>query len=750
MDTIYLILVIFLFFLALSDLVVGVANDAVNFLNSAVGSRAATFKAIMAVAALGVLIGATFSSGMMEVARKGIFNPQYFYFDEIIIVFLAVMLTDVLLLDAFNTFGLPTSTTVSIVFELLGAAVAVALIKVYNDPDALPLYEYINSARALGIISGILLSIVIAFTFGAATQYLSRLLFTFDFERRMRRYGALWGGLAVSVILYFILVKGIEGASFLSEESMAFISENAWHIMLLSFAATTVFLQILIWVARVNILKFIVLFGTFALAMAFAGNDLVNFIGVPLAGYNSYMLFVENGGTAGGSLLMEGLAGKVPTPTFLLVLSGLVMVITLYTSRKARSVIKTSLDLGRQDSGYERFPSSMLSRSIVRNFVGMAQWIDRKFPDRLKENIAMRFDQKPFTEMQAKQGSEAPVFDLIRASVTLVVSSSLIAFGTALKLPLSTTYVTFMVFMGASLADGAWGRESAVYRITGVFSVIGGWFFTAFSAFTISFILALIIYYGGIIAMAVLVLLSGILIYRSHRLHNKRVEEEAEHIRSLASTGVNKNTIVDTCSANLIDVLEEFGKLLDDNLKGLASEDLQKLKGAQKKLDQLYRKIEKLKSQSGAILEHISEDALSAGYHYTLVTDYMLQMAQSLRNIIKPSYNHIDNNHKPLTKAQREELKAVQEILKARLEFALLGARRQSPEPDVVYPDFQMLLKAIRFARKNQIKRIKNHEIGTRNSVLFLNLLSEYRNLGLFTDRMIAVFSDMVNNIEED
>jgi phosphate/sulfate permease len=750
MDTIYLILVIFLFFLALSDLVVGVANDAVNFLNSAVGSRASTFKVIMAVAALGVLIGATFSSGMMEVARKGIFNPQFFYFDEIIILFLAVMLTDVLLLDAFNTFGLPTSTTVSIVFELLGAAVAVALIKVYNDPDALPLYEYINSARALGIISGILLSIVIAFTFGAIIQYLSRLLFSFDFERRMRRYGALWGGLAVSIILYFILVKGIEGASFLSEEDMVFISDNSMNILLLSFAGTTLILQILIWVARVNILKFIVLFGTFALAMAFAGNDLVNFIGVPLAGYNAYLLFVENGGAAGGGLLMEGLAGKVPTPTLLLVLSGLVMVITLYTSRKARSVIKTSLDLGRQDSGYERFPSSMLSRSIVRNFMGMAQWVDQKLPGRLKRNIAMRFDQKPFAEMQSKLGTEAPVFDLIRASVTLVVSSSLIAFGTALKLPLSTTYVTFMVFMGASLADGAWGRESAVYRITGVFSVIGGWFFTAFSAFTISFILAAIIYFGGIIAMGVLVLLSGILIYRSHRLHNKRVEEEAEHIKSLASTSVTKGAIVDTCSASLIDVLEEFGKLMDDNLKGLASEDLQKLKGAQKKLDQLYRKIEKLKGQSGAILEHISEDALSAGYHYTLVTDYMLQMAQSLRNIVKPSYNHIDNNHKPLTKAQREELKAVQEILKARLEFALLGARRQSPEPDVVYPDFQMLLKAIRFARKNQIKRIKNHEIGTRNSVLFLNLLSEYRNLGLFTDRMIAVFSDMVNNIEED
>jgi phosphate/sulfate permease len=310
MDTIYLILVIFLFFLAISDLVVGVANDAVNFLNSAVGSRASTFKVIMAVAALGVLIGATFSSGMMEVARKGIFNPQYFYFDEIIILFLAVMLTDVLLLDAFNTFGLPTSTTVSIVFELLGAAVAVALIKVYNDPDALPLYEYINSARALGIISGILLSIVVAFTFGALIQYLSRLLFSFDFERRMRRYGALWGGLAVSVILYFILVKGIEGASFLSEEDMVFISDNSMNILLLSFAGTTLILQILIWVARVNILKFIVLFGTFALAMAFAGNDLVNFIGVPLAGYNAYLLFVENGGAAGGSLLMEGLAGE--------------------------------------------------------------------------------------------------------------------------------------------------------------------------------------------------------------------------------------------------------------------------------------------------------------------------------------------------------------------------------------------------------------------------------------------------------
>ena len=750
MDTLYLVLIIFLFVLAISDLVVGVSNDAVNFLNSAIGSKASTFRIIMAVAALGVLVGATFSSGMMEVARKGIFNPQYFYFDEIIVLFLAVMITDVLLLDAFNTFGLPTSTTVSIVFELLGAAVAISIIKVYADPDALPLYEYINSARALGIISGILLSIVVAFTFGAVVQYLSRLLFTFDFESRMRRYGAIWGGLAISVIVYFILVKGIEGASFLTDQSIAFISDNAIKIILFSFAITAILLQFVIWFTRFNMLQFIVLFGTFALAMAFAGNDLVNFIGVPLAGYNAFLLFLENGGTAGGNLLMSGLAGKVPTPTILLVLSGLVMVVTLWTSRKARSVVKTSLDLGRQDAGYERFPSSLLSRSLVRNFVGITKWIDDKVPDGFKQKVIRRFDQEPFIVRQQREGENPPAFDLIRASVTLVVASSLIAFGTALKLPLSTTYVTFMVFMGASLADGAWGRESAVYRITGVFSVIAGWFFTAFSAFTISFIMALIIYYGGIVAMIILIVLAGLLIYRTHRLHNKRVAEDAEHALSYEKRKTDRNSIIDGCKGEVNDVLDQFGKLLDENLKGLLSEDLPRLKKNYKKLDHLLRKIEKLKNQSGEVLENLSEDASQTGYHYLLVTDYLLQMAVSIKNIAKPVLNHIDNNHKPITKAQRDELKAIQEILKARFESALLKINLRQPEPDVEYPDFAILLKSIRLARKNQIKRIKTHEIGTRNSVLFLGLLSEYRNLGLFTDRMLSVFEDMINNVSED
>ena len=434
MATFYLVLIIVLFFLAISDLVVGVSNDAVNFLNSAVGAKAAAFKTIMFVAALGVLVGCTFSSGMMEVARKGIFHPEYFYFSEIILIFLAVMVTDVILLDTFNTYGMPTSTTVSIVFELLGAAVAISTVKIFTDPNALHLYEYINSAKALAIISGILLSVVIAFSCGVIIQYLSRLLFSFNYEGRMRKFGAIWAGLGVTAITYFMLIKGSKGASFMSSDMMTAIKENTTNILAISFVGWTAILYLLNNLLKVDILKILVLIGTFALAMAFAGNDLVNFIGVPLAGYNSYQIYVESGAAA-NELLMDGLAGKVPTPTILLLLAGIIMVITLYTSKKAKSVVKTSLDLGRQDEGYERFSSFILSRKIVRNFASAASFINNRLPGGIKNSVSSQFDQSPFDERVAGMGEEAPSFDMIRASVTLVVASILIAIGTNLKLP---------------------------------------------------------------------------------------------------------------------------------------------------------------------------------------------------------------------------------------------------------------------------------------------------------------------------
>lgn len=751
METVYLAFVVILFLLAISDLVVGVSNDAVNFLNSAIGAKAATLKAVLAVAALGVLIGATFSSGMMEVARNGIFNPQHFYFSEIMILFLAVMITDVILLDAFNTFGLPTSTTVSIVFELLGAAAAIALIKVYTDPNALQFYEYLNSAKALAIISGILVSVVLAFSAGLIIQYISRALFSFDYEKRLKYIGAPWGGLAITCITYFMVIKGAKGASFLTEEVTNYFNDHTLPILAITFIVSTVLLQLLSLFTRFDILKFIVLVGTFALAMAFAGNDLVNFIGVPLAGFNSYEIFKSSGGQP-GSLLMDGLAGKVSTPTSLLLLAGMVMVITLWTSKKARSVVKTSLDLGRQDVGLnERFSSSLVSRSIVRGSINITAYLQNIIPERVKKHLSRQFDERPFTKKQEALGKEAPAFDMIRASVTLIASSILIAMGTALKLPLSTTYVTFMVFMGASLADGAWGRESAVYRITGMLSVIGGWFFTAVSAFTMSFIMAGIFYYGGLVAIGIMLVIAAFLIYRTHKLHGQRMEEEQDLEQELEDGALTREKITEKGVKNLAEVLGQFNNLLEDSLASLAREDLPGLIATSRKFDKVYKKTRNLKLKANKALARIPDEDLEAGHFYILLADYLHEMALSVQEVVKQNMNHINNNHKPLLPVQVEELTEINKSLKERFNAITDTYRNYEPEKvNQLLLELPLFLKILRTSRKNQIRRIKNQEIGTRNSVLFLNHLGEYRNLALFSNRLIKIYEDMVVNPEEE
>ena len=750
MGTFYLVLIVVLFVLAISDLVVGVSNDAVNFLNSAVGAKAAAFKTIMFVAALGVLVGATFSSGMMEVARKGIFHPEYFYFSEIILLFLAVMVTDVILLDTFNTFGMPTSTTVSIVFELLGAAVAISTIKIFTNPDALPLYEYINSAKALAIISGILLSVVIAFTCGIIAQYLSRLLFSFDYEKRMRQYGAIWGGLGIMAITYFMLIKGAKGASFMSKDLVSSIADNTFLIMGVSFIGWTIILYILNRGFKVSILKVLVLIGTFALAMAFAGNDLVNFIGVPLAGYNSYQLYVDSGAGA-GSFLMDGLAGKVPTPTLLLLIAGIIMVITLYTSSKAKSVVKTSLDLGRQDEGYERFSSFLLSRSIVRNFARTATFVNNALPQRLTNSVNKQFDQKPFEERIASLGKEAPSFDMIRASVTLVVASILIAIGTNLKLPLSTTYVTFMVFMGTSLADGAWGRESAVYRVSGVLSVIGGWFFTAFSAFVVAFIMAIIFHYGGMIAIGIVLIIAAIIIYRAHRYHNKRVEEQLAFEKSIEEGVLTKEKLIGLCIKQIKAFFNHFHAQIDVSLKGLRDEDLTIVNKAHQSFKPVINRITRLKNISSNALDRIPEHELEVGHLYILVIDYLHEMAKQSMSIIESNLYHIDNNHKPLLEDQVDDLLSMHDMLGERFESIVEVYENEDLDlAQKLYSHVDSFVRLIRNVRKKQIKRIKKHEVGTRNSILYLSHMTDLRNLGLFSNRIVRVFDELILNPKEE
>lgn len=751
MATFYLILIVVLFLLAISDLVVGVSNDAVNFLNSAVGSKSASFKVILGVAALGIIVGCTFSGGMMEVARKGIFHPEHFYFSELILLFLAVMVTDVILLDTFNTFGMPTSTTVSIVFELLGAAVALSIIKIYTDPNALGLGEYINSGKALAIISGILLSVVVAFTAGVIVQYLTRLLFSFDYNKKLKYFGSLWGGLAISAITYFLLIKGSKGASFMTSDIKSAIADNSLLIILISFVVWTIILQILTLFTKLDILKLVVLVGTFSLAMAFAGNDLVNFIGVPLAGYNSYEIWMASGGTEPDGLLMSGLAGKVPTPTLFLLIAGVIMTITLWTSKKARSVVKTSLDLGRQYEGTERFESYAVSRNLVRNFSKMAIFTNNLLPSKVKNAVLNQFDERPFTAKQASLGAEAPSFDHLRASVTLVVASILITIGTNLKLPLSTTYVTFMVFMGTSLADGAWGRESAVYRVSGVLSVIGGWFFTAFAAFSVAFILANIFYFGGTVAIVIVLILAAITVYRSHRYHDKRMEEQLAFEKSLEEETLTKDKIVEMSAQNLTKILGEMNKIMDNTLIGLAKEDLPILGNAYQDFKKLERQADKIKKQASRAIDKIEDDQIEAIHMHMLVADYLKEMTNNVKNIVKPSLDHVDNNHKPLIPSQLQELETIQQNLKARLNAVMAIFNNSSAVgAEKLQEELQSFVRSVRSSRKNQIKRIKNHEIGTRNSILFLNHLAEFRNLAIFSNRIVKVLDELILNPEEE
>ena len=464
MESLYIVIVGFLFLLAIVDLIVGVGNDAVNFLNSAVGSKAAPFKIILAVAFVGVVTGTLFSSGMMEIARSGIFNPSMFYFNEVMYIFLAVMITDIVMLDAFNNLGLPTSTTVSLIFELLGASVAVAVMKTIIDPMAVSnVAEYLNTAKVLAIIAGILLSVVIAFFFGTVIQYISRLLFTFRYKQKLPYLGGIWGGISFTIIIYFLILKGIRGAAFIDETTIHYIESHTATLMLLSIVGFTIIFQLLMWLFKINVLKIVVLTGTFALAMAFAGNDLVNFIGVPMAGYESYRIYIQSGVTDPNSLFMGALAQPIKSPWYFLFIAGIIMGLTLIFSRKARAVTNTEVSLSRQEEGLERFSPNPFSRNIVRMLIRFGNTTDKILPEGMKKFIASRLTPPDAEEM--KQAHKAGIsYDLVRASVNLVVSSALIAYGTSHKLPLSTTYVTFMVAMGSSFADGAWGRK---VRFTG-------------------------------------------------------------------------------------------------------------------------------------------------------------------------------------------------------------------------------------------------------------------------------------------
>ncbi len=729
MEPIYTIILVLLFLFAISDLVVGVSNDAVNFLNSAIGSKAATFKTIMIIAGIGIIVGASFSNGMMEVARKGIFNPDKFYFSEIMIIFLAVMMTDIVLLDLFNTFGLPTSTTVSIVFELMGAAVGIALIKVLNSPEG-DISSFINNSKALAIVTGILLSIIVAFTMGAVIQYLARLLFSFNYEKTYKYFGSVFGGIAITAITYFLLVKGAKGSSLINDATLNWIKNNTVSIILYSLVIWTIILQLSIWLFKANIFKFIVLTGTFTLAMAFAGNDLVNFIGVPLAGLSSYKAFLANG--VDPSLFqMEALTKAVQTPTLLLLLAGIIMTITLWVSRKAKSVTQTTIDLSRQYEGSERFQSSIIARIIVRLFVYLGNFLKFIVPKNISAWINKRLDPRVANHKNKKNKAS---FDLVRASVILFVASIIISFATSLKLPLSTTYVTFMVAMGASLSDRAWDRESAVYRVTGVLVVVSGWFFTAFSAFTVAFLIALLINWGGVYAIFTLVAIAVLIIVRTHIFFHKKEDdhksENQEEEINLEKGVISNQSIIGNSRKEIIDLLIKIPYIYNDMISGLVKENIKILNKNKKKIRKIEKKIKKKRENIYNTINAVDENMVRDTHLYINVVDATMDTISALDRVIKPVLKHIDNNHKPLLSVQTDEVFKLSKEIKSFCDLIRdILDNEQFDKIDIVFQRKNMLLDEIKELRIKHVEMIREEKISNRNSQLCFNTLNTSETL---------------------
>lgn len=738
MDNILIFIVFILLLLSVLDLVVGVSNDAVNFLNSAIGSKAAPRYVIMIIASLGIVIGAIFSGGMMEVARKGVFFPQQFYLMEIMTIFLAVMLTDVILLDFYNTFGLPTSTTVSLVFELLGAAVAVSMVKIFSsDLSIADLNQYINAGKALAIISGIFISIGVAFVVGGVVMYVTRLIFSFNYKPIFKYIGSIWGGIALTSILYFIVMKGIVHSSVVSADTISYIKANTLLILLISFVSLSSIFQLLISFFNFNLLRYIVLAGTFALALSFAGNDLVNFIGVFMAGLKSYQIFASSGIPA-NELMMGDLAQPVSASFVYLLIAGTIMTITLWLSKKARTVTETEINLARQDAeGGEKFGSNNISRNIVRGVISANNSINKVLPAGLK-----KFIEKRFNTNQQVNIKENASFDMLRASVNLTVASILISSATSLKLPLSTTYVTFMVAMASSLADRAWGRDSAVYRVTGVLTVISGWLFTALIAFTAAFIVALFLSWTGVYGIFVMVFVALYFIIKSNKLHSKK---ESDAKNEDLETILKKETIVERCIEEVNKSLRNVVHVYNETIHGLSKEDRKLLKKVNKDVEEINLEAKHYKNNVFNTLNKLQSDYIETGHYYVQVIDYLREIAHSLSHITKPAFDHIDNNHKGLLKDQVVELKAINyEVSELFSDISRIINEQAYDEVSDIIKKQQQALELLNSARKKQIKRIKNGEAGTRNSNLYLGILNETKNLLLQTINLVKAERDFI------
>lgn len=744
METFYLFLIIFLFVLAVFDLSVGVSNDAVNFMNSAIGSKAASFKVIMVIAAIGIFVGASLSNGMMDIARHGIYQPQHFYFSEIMCILLAVMLTDVVLLDIFNSLGMPTSTTVSLVFELLGGTVAISLIKIANSNGALQLGDLLNTDKAFTVILAIFLSVAIAFFFGAIVQYISRLIFTFNYKKHMNYFIGLFGGLAATSILYFMLIKGLKESSFMEGDLKTMIYSNTDTIVWGALIFFTLLMQVLHWL-KVNVFKVVILLETFALALAFAGNDLVNFIGVPLAGYSSYMdLMAQGGTTTTDTFLMESLLEPAKTPWYFLVGSGLVMVIALATSKKAQAVIKTSVDLARQSDGNENFGTSPVARVLVRTCNNASNTILSVVPLRVKDWIDSRFNNNEII-LEDKAS-----FDLVRASVNVVLSGLLIALGTSLKLPLSTTYVAFMVAMGSSLADRAWGRESAVYRITGVLSVIGGWFITAGAAFTICFLVALLIHVGGIAAMAAMVGLAIYMLIRNQILYKKKMKKEAMQeevdstISKLRETKDKREALSlfrEHSRDELCDVLNFASDTFNRSVHGFMDENLRELRKVMSAIEEKKSYLKQVKRVGTLGVTQLEHDiAIDKGLYYYQGNDFASEIVFSIRRLTEPGKEHVDNHFSPLCEVQKEDFgKMTDEIVSFLNRSSVMIESNDYHRMDDLIAESVDLTAKLTLLKKEELKRIQGQSGSTKVSMVYLNMVQEAQNVVSFTANLLKV-----------
>lgn len=756
MEDFFLYVLIALAGLAIADLVVGVSNDAVNFLNSAVGSKAISFRSIMIVASVGIAFGAFFSSGMMEVARKGIFNPELFYFDEIMFLFLAVMITDILLLDFFNTIGMPTSTTVSIVFELLGAALAMSFIKILNKGAELStIVQYINNEKAIQIIMGILLSVLIAFTVGALVQWITRVWMSFNFGNRSIFVSASFGGIALASISNFILIKGIKGTAF-ADRAYAFtgglsltdyMEANTVLVLIVAFLFWFL-LSLSLLLVKVNLYKFIIAAGTFSLALAFAGNDLVNFVGVPIAAYQSYEAW-STSGMLPTEFSMEVLSTKVQAPTLFLLASGVIMILTLWFSKKARYVADTEINLSREGEARERFKPNFLSRSIVRYTLQFSTYVSRAIPDPILERINAQFNKPSTKNIVLKNNELPPAFDAVRASVNMALAGILISIATSLKLPLSTTYVTFMVAMGTSLADRAWGAESAVYRVAGVLNVIGGWFGTAIIALISSGLILSIIYYGRGTAIVVLLVAAAAIIIRNYIAYNRKMKAEAESFNIKRAESITLKGVINESARNVENVILRSKSIINLNIEGLSKHDFEALKQGRKEVNSLSEEVEDVRASVFHFIQNLEDSSVKASAFYIQLVNQLNNISQSLEYISKMCYDHVANNHNKLRYTQLRDLREIKEQFERDFFIHTEDSIKNFSAEDIteILDKKDQLENSITKKINSHVTDIRNEDSSPKNTTLYFSLLLEAKD---FLNAVTLLITEYYKSYEEN